>query len=725
MSKYNHIPPQMKDAAQWVLWRYEERGGKPTKVPYQASGIRASTTDPAHWSTFDDITTAAYKAGSSRSGIGFVFSPDDDFFGVDLDDAIVDGVLQPWAKEVIRQLPTYAEISPSGNGLKLFCTSDPGSPKGRRVKVPDSVGVIEVYHQGRYFTVTGDVDFLGAMPLAHCQDGLDWLNATYPSKQAQSAPSTVTASGSASVCHPEPGQTDVAARAVAYIAKYPPAISGQDGHGTLFRIACVLVNGFELSPAAALQILQDIYNQTCQPPWSLRELEHKVDQATKADGPRGWLLTQQSFADSHQPVKASELGQYEAYIDELIAKPKKKELAFPAHLLHVPGFIGEVAEWIDSQNNVVQPILSLMGGIALQAALCGRKVRDKSGQRTNLYMVALAPSGGGKQAPQTCLKKILGLAGLTDLYGGKVASESALAQDLMQSPSKVWLWDEFGRFLAKSADKPGNAHLHAVQEVLLELWNETGCLWKHKSMADSKYNREVQHPCASFWGLTVAEHFWQSLEESHLFDGFAGRLLVVDTGPRGKKQDKEELPPPQSILDTVAIWQEFQAGGNLSDINPEPRLIQETKAASAIFADLVRQSDTHENHPQNSTIWSRSIEKARRLAMVYACSEDPMLPMVDDSAARWACDFIIWATDSFCTKMADEVIGGSVYEKHRKKVIDIVGAFTKRNQLCGRSYLLRHVRLPARALNEIVLTLQESGELRVESDGRGTAYTLS
>jgi hypothetical protein len=76
----------------------------------------------------------------------------------------------------------------------------------------------------------------------------------------------------------------------AYVAKIPPAISGQDGHGQTFAVACALVKGFDLSIENALPILQE-YNKLCVPPWSLKELQHKLDNADAAedDKPRGYL----------------------------------------------------------------------------------------------------------------------------------------------------------------------------------------------------------------------------------------------------------------------------------------------------------------------------------------------------------------------------------------------------------------------------------------------------
>jgi len=82
---------------------------------------------------------------------------------------------------------------------------------------------------------------------------------------------------------------DIKRRARKNLRDLPPAISGQSGHDVTFAAACKLVVGFDLSIDEALPILQD-WNETCQPPWSERELRHKLEDAHKQPGGRGYLL---------------------------------------------------------------------------------------------------------------------------------------------------------------------------------------------------------------------------------------------------------------------------------------------------------------------------------------------------------------------------------------------------------------------------------------------------
>ncbi|HOC55388.1 MAG TPA: hypothetical protein PKI20_07195 [Verrucomicrobiota bacterium] len=80
-------------------------------------------------------------------------------------------------------------------------------------------------------------------------------------------------------------------RARLYVAKCPPAISGQRGHDATFHVAAVLWNGFGLSEAETLTVLAE-WNRACQPPWSEAELIHKVRSVANAQhsDPRGYLV---------------------------------------------------------------------------------------------------------------------------------------------------------------------------------------------------------------------------------------------------------------------------------------------------------------------------------------------------------------------------------------------------------------------------------------------------
>ena len=84
-------------------------------------------------------------------------------------------------------------------------------------------------------------------------------------------------------------------RARRYIARMGPAISGSGGHDRTFAVACVLVHGFALKQEDALALLREWNGTGCRPPWSERELIHKIASALArpTDKPQGYLIGEQ------------------------------------------------------------------------------------------------------------------------------------------------------------------------------------------------------------------------------------------------------------------------------------------------------------------------------------------------------------------------------------------------------------------------------------------------
>jgi len=139
------FPEQLKTYPQWVLWKLEEREGKLTKVPYQVTGVKASTTDPATWTTYSDAATHQ----NGYAGVGIVVTRGSGFIFLDLDHCVSpDGAVDGWAQEIVDALDSYAELSPSRRGLHIWVRGVL-PPDGRRR------GSVEMYDCDRYGTVTG------------------------------------------------------------------------------------------------------------------------------------------------------------------------------------------------------------------------------------------------------------------------------------------------------------------------------------------------------------------------------------------------------------------------------------------------------------------------------------------------------------------------------------------------------------------------------------------
>jgi primase-polymerase (primpol)-like protein len=145
-----NIPEELRHRRQWVNWRYEERNGKLTKVPYKpGTRHRASCTDLEEWGSFEEAIAALDTGALDFDGLGFMLSSGDPYTFVDLDKCRdpETGEIGQEAQEIIDSLGGYAEVSPSGEGVHIFVRGK--VPRGRKR------GWIEVYSTERYATITG------------------------------------------------------------------------------------------------------------------------------------------------------------------------------------------------------------------------------------------------------------------------------------------------------------------------------------------------------------------------------------------------------------------------------------------------------------------------------------------------------------------------------------------------------------------------------------------
>ncbi|QYK49187.1 MAG: DUF3987 domain-containing protein [Phycisphaeraceae bacterium] len=444
-------------------------------------------------------------------------------------------------------------------------------------------------------------------------------------------------------------------RAIAYLEMVPGAISGCGGHAQTYAAATALVHGFGLDPDVALAILLERYNPRCEPPWTERELRHKVEDAASKTHrmPFGWLrdagpdATGQIDLSGLMGGEVAVAGTEDAMMEidigepETPADPHPDPGPMPEHLLDVPGLIGEVMAFNLSTATRAQPILSLAGAIALQSVLAGRKVRDERGNRTNLYIVGVASSGAGKDHARRINKSILAAANLMHLEGNEdLASDAGLVTAAVQSPAILFQLDEFGRFLRTTGDARKSPHLHNVVTVLMRLYSSADVVFKSKAYADDRRNQTIDQPCVVLLGTTVPQNFFESLTAESITDGFMARLLVFETDDMPERTWGSVAEVPEPIVEAADWWGAFTPGNHAGGSRPQPLVVKATPEAQAVFDSFAARIDIEMRMGNEvaRSLWARTEEKACRLALVYACSANRERPQIDAAAAQWACD---------------------------------------------------------------------------------------
>lgn len=135
------IPSELKNRPQWVLWKYIIKHGERTKVPCDAkTGYFASVNKPHTWSSFREAVLM-YSHRQEFAGIGFVMTGKEGIIGIDIDGRI--------DHNLINRFDSYSELTPSGNGCRIFIKADVTLTDKRKPG-------IEIYNNLRFFTVTGN-----------------------------------------------------------------------------------------------------------------------------------------------------------------------------------------------------------------------------------------------------------------------------------------------------------------------------------------------------------------------------------------------------------------------------------------------------------------------------------------------------------------------------------------------------------------------------------------
>lgn len=721
-----------------MIWRQEEVSeGRTTKVPYQAKhpDRRASVSNPATWATYEMAVEAASEP--SVAGVGIVLGSvgDLNLAGIDLDGCIDEnGVLDPEADEIVRSLPSYWEVSPSGTGLK--CVGYGQKPAGAKSLATNcSFERIEVYDAGRWFALTGKqftadvVEDIQEPLVSLCRD-YDLVRQVAAPKQIRPIP----------VANPD----DTYRRASAYLATMDPAIQGCGGHSSLFKAACAMAWGFDLPRDQAIQILANEFNPRCSPAWNLdhpgerHEFERKVDQAITVthDHPRGHLLHDESFSrEDGPPVDFSGLT---ASVPAEPLEPAEgvsgdSEVGLPKHLLEPPGLLGRICGWLNRTSAMYQPELALGNAIAFAGAVLGKKVRTEEDGRTNFYCLGLSESCTGKDHSRKQISILADMAGIGDLVAGEdVSSDAAVIRLAAQQPACLLQLDEIGHFFSAQRSRNASTHEQKIIPTLTKLFTSASVTFKGKEYADSKDRPrvDIHEPCVCLYGTATPDQVWGSLSLAQVQDGFMGRLLIF--GSRRNDPDRRKIrdrTPPKSLIEAVAGWGAFSppapaGAGNILAAKPGAMVVPPTAEAESILDDFGRKARIARSellkvdgglHP----LWGRAYEQATKLALLASADEPQAGMTIGAEAARWACE-LVEALVVDLVEAAENRVADSNHERDVLKILDVIRAGGSRG--VQKKQIGRKARsIKARDRDEILKDLVALGDVRTEARTTGLA----
>ena len=219
----------------------------------------------------------------------------------------------------------------------------------------------------------------------------------------------------------------------------------------------------------------------------------------------------------------------------------------PAHLMTIPGILGEMVELFNATAPRPQPQFAPHVVLALGSVILARNWVTDMGNFASLFFLLLGRTASGKEHGLRMIDSVLDQCEL-DLVGpNRYTSDAGVLSALEIRPKHISLADEFSRYL-KSARNSGDANQSNAQSSMMEVWGRLGGIHRNKgysargmskAQVEEMANSHVKRPALTVLGVAVPEDFYTAISDDDVASGFLNRFLICETEvPRMAMQAK-------------------------------------------------------------------------------------------------------------------------------------------------------------------------------------------
>ena len=408
----------------------------------------------------------------------------------------------------------------------------------------------------------------------------------------------------------------------------------------------------------------------------------------------------------------------------------------PERLLHVPGFIDEYVACAMASAPRPNRVISFCSALAFLSYAAGRKIVSDRNTLPNIYLVALANSGVGKDHPR---KVAMTLAVETGIAGGLAEdfkSGSGLEDALFLKPSILFQRDEIDT-LFKILKMAKEENAETLMGRLLNIYGSSNGSIKLRNLSmaraellrmkkDMQANgREedaaplVLNPYLTVFGTAVPQFFFEALDRRMLANGMVARCLILDAGRRGPRQRSAFITIPESLKEAVRTIRDYHGEdeGNLAGVTrPSMRLLTATDGANRMLDEIDERHDALYNECAERrdlvpmAFWARATEKVIKLAMLYAISSNVKDPVITEEGVAWAEEFVRFLTEQ-ALFMAQRYSYENPFDEKCQKAVRYL---TEAGGEYDHGALLKRMHESKETFQQIMDTLVESGSVVAE-----------
>ena len=443
--------------------------------------------------------------------------------------------------------------------------------------------------------------------------------------------------------------------------------------------------------------------------------------------------------------------------------PEKKVQPLTEEMCYPMGFVGDMVKFICENSRYPQPTLALPASLAFTATLLGRKVCTEDDIRPNIYMVGIGRTGIGKESARAIIKRMFNEIGVVGFGSEKVSSRTAIERVLASTPSALFLFDEFGKYVQSILGEKSSGHVRDVMTALMELYTSSSSMFYGTDKANARENPRftISQPHPNIYGTTTGETFWDGLTHGAIRDGSLNRFMIF-TAPdtRAKRQLTKRIREfPYNLKQDVVRMSNLTENIHISSkgrdydpkkfidhfgeeitsaticrqiidkdfgeimTDPEPMIIDYSEEALKIFDDFEDETlDKADKKTATASMWVRASEHSKKIALILTASN--FLQVIPPEIARYSTKLVSILMRNAVKEIVQN-LADNYAEKESKRVEQIIREHKDGITL---SNLTRKTRfLKSRSVRKnIIEDLYESEILNVESreagNGKLTTY---
>jgi len=717
------IPDEMKAYDQWIVWRYEQSTkGKPTKVPYSVKTCRkASVTDPAAWSTFDDMFQALQTG--NWAGAGFVFSTNDPFCGIDLD-VSEGGRATDIQQFTITKLASYAELSPSGRGAHIIVRGE--VPKGRNNQ---ELG-IEVYSSGRFFTMTGNaINTLNIEPRQSILKELwEEIGGVFDGDETIHEIVNPTAIDDATLIERICGS----GRNKAYF-EWTAAFNWSEAYRSVLGAACLFssdstqimrvimgsglvrrapAHGNEARSRRVTRLWATEYNYASRQGdfergdagyriWSTQHFkggtrdQYNETMLRVADSV-GYIIkefNEKFIVQAHEGAAQARQAIGMVGSGELPVPLRKAGLLTDSDLIGAcpVGNFTSILDEIKVRTRNPSHIMATWALLGFVSGSVGRAYVTEDGSGINNFYILAAKSNTGKTQHWSSLMRMIKQTApnlTASIFGGEASSPQIIAKEAQNKPSMVLRLPDAGTWL-QGVISEHNPVQKQLSSALLNIYESAGDgeAWHiPKSIRAKEDKNDTIDEFNMSIVMDTTPQYLTEFDLSHFTSGLLSRFLIVHGDERIadlQKPNKGAYPQEfRTLFETMfTIYNQHSrptTTGDAGSMGVPNRVVVGYDDSIAEYMWGIEQEinsiaqQIHDGkRPEHHTTSSRVVLNAKRIAATVAIIERPTAPIITKEIYDWSLRFTMSSVTSII-RMFDSGEMGSLEGKQERSIIDFI-----------------------------------------------------